>query len=88
MFTLDDFKDEELVSEEMKERIINLDESQQEEFVKSLGERISSKYNQLSEKEQLDLLLIDKLIVSCAEEILDELENKPVDNWKNGLDLL
>lgn len=88
MFSLDDFESETIIPEKIKERIKNLDEDKQAEFVKVLSEEIVNEYHKLSEKEQLNLNTIDNLIVNSIEQVLDKIDNQPVDNWKNGLDLL
>jgi len=88
MFSIDDLDYTDLISENTKERISNLDETQQADFVTALGERIVTKYHNLPKEEQLNLNTIDQIILKATEEVLDEIEGKPVDNWKNGLDLL
>lgn len=87
MFSIKNIADDILLPE-INERYEQLSEEQKDEFYKIFTDNIGAEALKLDQNELEDDETMESLIKRVISEAMDKVEGAPVDNWKNGLDLL
>ena len=84
-----DLDDEPILPPEIEEKYDNLDDDDQQKFLDIFSQKFLKKVAAVGDTTDEDENLVDKIIEEAAREAINEFgEPEPIDNWKNGLDLL